>query len=144
VWVEFGLHFGVLWIFAPLKKIVNSPLRPVAIPDDERKLFLGQLPLNGFKGLRRGLAEDTLGSEVAPYRSTHEVMGSCIANVLNNCRINITQINETPGQGGACHSQSWQHDAYQGKANADERAEWVHRLSSRNGPRLTERRRHWC
>jgi hypothetical protein len=27
----------VSWIFAPLKKIIDSPLRPIAIPDDERE-----------------------------------------------------------------------------------------------------------
>ena len=142
VWVEFGLHFGVRWFFAPLKKIIDSPLRPIAIPDEERELSLCQLSLHGLKGLCRGLAEDTLGGKISPYRPTHEVMASRIANVLNNSRIYIAQINETFGQSGACHSQSRQHDVYQGKANKDEHAKCVHRPSSRNGSRLTKGRRH--
>src|SRR5215831_14875166 len=95
-----------------------------------------------LQGPCRGLAEDTLGGEITPYRPTHEVMGSCIANVLNNSRIYITQINETFGQSGACHSQSRQHDVYQGKANTDEHAKCVHLPSSRSGSRLTKGRRH--
>src|ERR1700687_1719042 len=76
--------------------------------------------LHRFKGICGGLAEDTLGGEVAPYWSAYKVMRSCIANVLNDCRIYITQINETLGQGGACQSRGRQHHDYQDKASTDE------------------------
>jgi len=82
--------------------------------------FPGQHPLHLFKGICGGLAEDALGGEVAPYWPAYKVMGSCIANVLNDCRIYIAQINETLGQGGACQSWSRQHQDYQDKASTDE------------------------
>ena len=104
-WIKFGLHFGVSWVFAPLKKIIDSPLRAIAIPDNEREVFLGELPLHGFKGLCRGLAEDTLWREITANGSTDEVMGSCIADVLHNRRIDIAQIDKAFGLGGVCDSQ---------------------------------------
>src|SRR5579871_25202 len=97
VWIEFGLHFGVRRILAPLKKIIDGPLRPIAIPDDERELFLGELFLHGFKGARRRLADDTFRGEITADRPAHEVMGARIADVLDNGWVYVAQINKTLG-----------------------------------------------
>ena len=80
------------------QEIIDRPLRPVAIPDDQRELFLGQLPLHGRKALCRRYAEDAFGGEIAPDRPADEVVRSGIANVLHDRRIDIAQIDEALGQ----------------------------------------------
>src|SRR4029077_13333326 len=83
----------------------------------------------------------TLGGEVTSYPSTHEVMGSRVANVLNNSRVYVPQIDETFGQSRARYSRAWQYGAYQGNANTDEHGERAHRPCLRDRSDLTKGRR---
>src|SRR5262245_8393994 len=109
-------------MFAPLSKIINSPLRPVTVPDNQRQLLLSQQFLHCCKSISGRPAEDALGGAIAAYWSADKVVRSRIADVLNDCGIDIAQINETPWQSGTRQSRSNQHRDRQSKTGADEHA----------------------
>src|SRR5205814_9284954 len=84
---------------APRKKIRDGALRPVAIPDDQRELFLAQFFLHARQRIGGGYAEDAFGGEIALDRPADKVVRTGIADVLHDRRIDVAQIDETPRQG---------------------------------------------